>query len=158
MEPSTIFAIVAGAIIIFGRIINRAARRSNANTEHSFDPRHEFDNETSIPTRPNSSEVDILAGSILTQILAEKQRNEASAEDRHTIYTQRINPPKFVSNASVAPKPKKNNTAKKKVQPSTPTQESSAATNSAPMPELLDEFDLRKAVIFSEILKPKFDE
>ena len=158
MEPSTIFAIIAGAIIIFGRIINRAAKRSTTNTDQDFDTRHEFDNETSIPKRHNGSEVDTLAGSILAQILAEKHHTEIDEEEPQSIYTQRIPPPKFASNASVAPKPKKSNKTKKKIQPSAPIQESGTTTNNAPTPELLDDFDLRKAVIFSEILKPKFDE
>ena len=164
MEPSTIFAIAAGAIIIFGRIINRIAARSGNdadNTPPNFDTQHEFEAEDSIPARQNTSNADTLAGSILAQIIAERQRNQASPEAPQMAYTQRIHTPKFVSNASVAPKPKKaNNTskAKPKAQPQSPKTEGSAISNNTPTSEILEDFDLKKAVIFSEILKPKFDE
>ena len=164
MEPSTILAIAAGAIIIFGRIINRIAARSGNDTDDTLpnlDTQHEFEVEDSIPARQNTSDADTLAGSILAQIIAERQRNQASPEVPQMVYTQRIHTPKFVSNASVAPKPKKaNNTskAKPKAQPQSPKTEGSAISNNTPTSEILEDFDLKKAVIFSEILKPKFDE
>ena len=70
MEPSTIFAIAAGAIIIFGRIINRIVERSNISTDNTaqdLELQDELDDERALPTHQNRSEEDSLTGSILTQ-------------------------------------------------------------------------------------------
>lgn len=156
MEPSTIFAIAAGAIIIFGRIINRIIERSNISTDNTaqdLDLQDELNDERALPTHQNRSEEDTLAGSILAQFLAGKRYNEMNSENQQTVFTQRISTQKFAS---------RSNATTNKTQPKAQTQEqiteSSVADNETLTPEILEDFDLKKAVIFSEILKQKFDE
>lgn len=160
MDPSVIFAIVAGAIIIIGRIINRTAERNGndiEDTTQSFDAHHQFDGEEAIPARPSDSE-DTLAGTILAQIIAERKMQEQSRQ--FTAPVKQIATPRFASHTSTAPKTKTGKKPKTKAKPQ-PTQiEKTAPTTISELntDDLLDNFDLRKAVIYSEILKPKFDE
>lgn len=162
MDPSVIFAIAAGAIIIIGRIINRIAERSGNeidDTTQSFDAQHQFDGEETIPARPIDDE-DTLAGTILAQIIAERERRLEQSRQL-TMQTKQIQTPQFTTQTSTAHKPTKvAKKAKPKAKPqtkraenATPIKSSEANTN-----EMINDFDLRKAVIYSEILKPKFDE
>ena len=162
MDPSVIFAIAAGAIIIIGRIINRIAERSRNeidDTTQSFDAQHQFDGEEAIPARPIDDE-DTLAGTILAQIIAERERRLEQSRQL-TMQTKQIQTPQFATQTSTAHKPTKaTKKAKPKAKPqtkraenTTPIRSSEANTN-----EMINDFDLRKAVIYSEILKPKFDE
>ena len=66
--------------------------------------------------------------------------------------------PKFTSNASsTTPKAKRNNKAK--AQSKTSQKEIAIEKGSGTLSsDLVEDFDLRKAVIYSEILKSKFDE
>ena len=160
MDPSIIFLIAAGAIILIGRTINRIAERGGQEIEDttpSFDAQHEFDGEGAIPARQNTSEEETLAGTILAQILAEKRHKEMREQTLRTMTPTQIRAPKFTSNASATPKTKKNNKAK--AQPTGSQKEAAIEKGSSTQPsEIVEEFDLRKAVIYSEILKPKFDE
>lgn len=160
MDPSVIFAIAAGAIIIIGRIINRIAERSGNeidDTTQSFDAQHQFDGEEAIPARPNDDE-DTLAGTILAQIIAERERRLEQSR-QFTMQTKQIQAPQFATQTSTAHKPTK--AAKKaKAKPQTKRAENTTPIRSieANTNEMINDFDLRKAVIYSEILKPKFDE
>lgn len=155
MDPSVIFAIIAGTIIIVGRIINRIAEKNRneiEDTTHAFDAQHEFDGEEAIPARPNSDD-SMLAGSILAQILAEKHSKEVSERMLQPTY---IRAPKSTSIASTPKVTKKDNKTKPqpRVQQKSLGENNDAKSNS----EILEDLDLRKAVIYAEILKPKFDE
>lgn len=162
MDPSVIFAIAAGAIIIIGRIINRIAERSGNeidDTTQSFDAQHQFDGEEAIPARPNDDE-DTLAGTILAQIIAERERRLEQSRQL-TMQTKQIQTPQFVTQTSTAHKPTKAaKKAKPKANPQTKRAENATPIRSseANINEMINDFDLRKAVIYSEILKPKFDE
>jgi hypothetical protein len=163
MDPSVIFLIVAGAILFIGRTINRIAERSGNDvddTTQSFDAQHQFDGEEAIPARQNTSEEDTLADTILAQILAEKHRKEIRERMLQTMNPTQTHAPRFVSNASVAPKTQKVNKAKAqpKMQPKTPQKESKFEDNDTRTSNILEDFDVKKAFIYSEILNTKFDE
>ncbi len=163
MDPSVIFLIVAGAILFIGRTINRIAERSGNDvddTTQSFDAQHQFDGEEAIPTRQNTSEEDTLAGTILAQILAEKHRKEIRERMLQTMNPTQTHAPRFVSNASVAPTTQKNNKAKAqpKMQPKTPRKETKFEGNDTRTSNILEDFDIKKAFIYSEIFNTKFDE
>lgn len=164
MDPSVIFLIAAGAILFIGRTINRIAERSgNADddTTQSYDAQHQFDGEEAIPARQKKGEEEALAGTILAQILAEKHHKEIRERMLQTADSTQNHAPRFVSNTSTAPKAKKSNKAKARpnTQPKTPRKEIKFEdNNNTQTSEILEDFDLKKAVIFSEILKPKFDE
>ena len=149
MSSSSIFAIIAAVIIVVGRIINRVATAKGNDTDdttRSFDAAHEFDGEEAI------------AGTILAQILEERRKEQVPQQGIPQVYTKRIQPQKFVSSSTFstpakpkrAPKPKTN----------TPQIKAKNIIVEPQMegPSIAEEFDLKKAVIFSEILKPKFDE
>lgn len=163
MSSSSIFAIIAAVIIVVGRIINRVASAKGNDTDdttRSFDAAHEFDGEEAIPARkieiPKSEEA--LAGTILAQILEERRKEQVPQQGIPQVYTKRIQPQKFVSSSTFS------TTAKPKRAPKPKTQAAPAKAKSIPVepqsqnPSIAEEFDLKKAVIFSEILKPKFDE
>lgn len=161
MDPSIIFLIAAGAIILVGRTINRIAERNGQEIEDntpSFDAQHEFDGEEAIPARPKTSEEETLAGTILAQILAERHAKEMREQMSQTMTPTQTRAPKFTSNASgTTPKAKRNNKAK--AQSKTSQKEIAIEKGSGTLSsDLVEDFDLRKAVIYSEILKPKFDE
>lgn len=163
MDPSVIFLIVAGAILFIGRTINRIAERSGNDvddTTQSFDAQHQFDGEEAIPARQNTSEEDTLAGTILAQILAEKHHKEIRERMSQTMNPTQTHAPRFVSNASVAPTTQKNNKAKAqpKMQPKTPQKETKFKDNDTRTSNILEDFDVKKAFIYSEILNTKFDE
>ena len=163
MDPSVIFLIVAGAILFIGRTINRIAERSSNDvddTTQSFDAQHHFDGEEAIPARQNTSEEDTLAGTILAQILAEKHHKEIRERMLQTMNPTQTHAPRFVSNASVAPKTQKDNKAKAqpKMQPKTPRKETKFEDNDTRTSNILEDFDVKKAFIYSEILNTKFDE
>ena len=163
MDPSVIFLIVAGAILFIGRTINRIAERSGNDiddTTQSFDAQHQFDGEEAIPARQNTSEEDTLAGTILAQILAEKHHKEIRERMLQTMNPTQTHAPRFVSNASVAPTTQKNNKAKAqpKMQPKTPRKETKFEDNDTRTSNILEDFDVKKAFIYSEILNTKFDE
>ncbi len=150
MDPSVIFAIAAGAIIIIGRIINRIAEKSDSkieDTTHSLDAQHHFDGEEAIPARQNDNSAT-LTGSILAQILAEKHRREISEREISIPIKQ-----------TRTPKVQKKN--KEKTQPKTNTQPKATSiicNDNSSTTDIIEDFDLQKAVIYTEILKPKFDE
>lgn len=164
MDPSAIFAIAAGAIIIVGRAINRIAEKRGVeveNTTQSFDAQHEFDGEEAIPARPNGDD-ETLAGTILGQIIAERERRAQREDQQFTMHTKQTQTPQFVSRVSSST-PKRAKTTKRtktKSNPQPKRDENITTINNIEQntPELIDDFDLRKAVIYSEILKPKFDE
>lgn len=163
MDPSVIFLIVTGAILFIGRTINRIAERSGNDvddTTQSFDAQHQFDDEEAIPARQNTSEEDTLAGTILAQILAEKHHKEIHERMLQTMNPTQTHAPRFVSNASVAPTTQKNNKAKAqpKMQPTTPRKETKFEDNDTRTSNILEDFDVKKAFIYSEILNTKFDE
>lgn len=163
MDPSVIFLIVAGAILFIGRTINRIAERSGNDvddTTQSFDAQHQFDGEEAIPARQNTSEEDTLAGTILAQILAEKHHKEIRERMLQTMNPTQTHAPRFVSNVSVAPKTQKDNKAKAqpKMQPKTPLKETKFEDNDTRTSNILEDFDVKKAFIYSEILNTKFDE
>ena len=163
MDPSVIFLIVAGAILFIGRTINRIAERSGNDvddTTQSFDAQHQFDGEEAIPARQNTSEEDTIAGTILAQILAEKHRKEIRERMLQTMNPTQTHAPRFVSNASVAPTTQKNNKAKAqpKMQPKAPRKETKFEDNDTRTSNILEDFDVKKAFIYSEILNTKFDE
>lgn len=163
MSSSSIFAIIAAVIIVVGRIINRVASAKGNDTDdttRSFDAAHEFDGEEAIPARQievHKSE-EALTGTILAQILEERRKEQVPQQGIPQVYTKRIQPQKFVSSSTFsttakpkrAPKPKTN----------TPQIKAKNIIVEPQMegPSIAEEFDLKKAVIFSEILKPKFDE
>lgn len=162
MSSSSIFAIIAAVIIVVGRIINRVATAKGNDTDdttRSFDAAHEFDGEEAIPARkievPKSEEA--LTGTILAQILEERRKEQVPQHGIPQVYTKRIQPQKFVSSyTSTPPKPKR----APKPKTSTPQIKAKNIIVEPQMegPSIAEEFDLKKAVIFSEILKPKFDE
>lgn len=162
MSSSSIFAIIAAVIIVVGRIINRVATAKGNDTDdttRSFDAAHEFDGKEAIPARqievPNSEEV--LTGTILAQILEERRKEQIPQQGIPQVYTKRIQPQKFVSSyTSTPPKPKR----APKPKTNTPQIKAKNIIVEPQMegPSIAEEFDLKKAVIFSEILKPKFDE
>lgn len=162
MSSSSIFAIIAAVIIVVGRIINRVASAKGNDTNdttRSFDAAHEFDGEEAIPARkieiPKSKET--LAGTILAQILEERRKEQVPQQGIPQVYTKRIQPQKFVSSyTSTPPKPKR----APKPKTNTPQIKAKNIIVEPQMegPSIAKEFDLKKAVIFSEILKPKFDE
>lgn len=162
MSSSSIFAIIAAVIIVVGRIINRVATAKGNDTDdttRSFDAAHEFDGEEAIPARkieiPKSEEA--LAGTILAQILEERRKEQVPQQGIPQVYTKRIQPQKFVSSyTSTPPKPKR----APKPKTNTPQIKAKNIIVEPQMegPSIAEEFDLKKAVIFSEILKPKFDE
>ena len=162
MSSSSIFAIIAAVIIVVGRIINRVASAKGNDTDdttRSFDAAHEFDGEEAIPARqievPKSEEA--LAGTILAQILEEHRKEQVPQQGIPQVYTKRIQPQKFVSSyTSTPPKPKR----APKPKTNTPQIKAKNIIVEPQMegPSIAEEFDLKKAVIFSEILKPKFDE
>lgn len=162
MSSSSIFAIIAAVIIVVGRIINRVATAKGNDTDdttRSFDAAHEFDGEEAIPARkieiPKSEEA--LAGTILAQILEERRKEQIPQQGIPQVYTKRIQPQKFVSSyTSTPPKPKR----APKPKTNTPQIKAKNIIVEPQMegPSIAEEFDLKKAVIFSEILKPKFDE
>ena len=163
MDPSVIFLIVAGAILFIGRAINRIAERSGNDvddTTQSFDAQHQFDGEEAIPARQDTSEEDTLAGTILAQILAEKHHKEIRERMLQTMNPTQTHAPRFVSNASVAPTTQKNNKAKAqpKMQPKIPLKETKFEDNNTRTSNILEDFDVKKAFIYSEILNTKFDE
>lgn len=165
MDPSIIFLIVAGAILFIGRTINRIAERSGNDvddTTQSFDAQHQFDGEEAIPARQDTSEEDTLAGTILAQILAEKHHKEIRERMLQTMNPTQTHAPRFVSNASVAPKTQKDNKAKAqpKMQPKTktPRKDTKFEDNDTRTSNILEDFDVKKAFIYSEILNTKFDE
>ncbi|MBQ9146595.1 MAG: hypothetical protein IJX68_02630 [Rikenellaceae bacterium] len=162
MSSSSIFAVIAAVIIVVGRIINRVATAKGNDTDdttRSFDAAHEFDGEEAIPARkieiPKSEEA--LAGTILAQILEERRKEQVPQQGIPQVYTKRIQPQKFVSSyTSTPPKPKR----APKPKTNTPQIKAKNIIVEPQMegPSIAEEFDLKKAVIFSEILKPKFDE
>lgn len=162
MSSSSLFAIIAAVIIVVGRIINRVATDKGNDTDdttRSFDAAHEFDGEEAIPARkieiPKSEEA--LAGTILAQILEERKKAHIPQQGIPQVYTKRIQPQKFVSSyTSTPPKPKR----APKPKTNTPQIKAKNIIVEPQMegPSIAEEFDLKKAVIFSEILKPKFDE
>lgn len=162
MSSSSIFAIIAAVIIVVGRIINRVATAKGNDTDdttRSFDAAHEFDGEEAIPARqievPKSEEA--LTGTILAQILEERRKEQVPQQGIPQVYTKRIQPQKFVSSyTSTPPKPKR----APKPKTNTPQIKAKNIIVEPQMegPSIAEEFDLKKAVIFSEILKPKFDE
>lgn len=161
MDPSVIFLIAAGAIILFGRTINRVAEKSeqeaNNNTTPKSIPLHEINSNENTFTRQDASSEDPLAGTLIAQILSEQHQKEIQERMLRSINQTQTHSPKFVSNASVAPKPKKQ--SKVKPQPKNPKKETKVEESRvAPNSEIINDFDLKKAIIFSEILKPKFDE
>lgn len=162
MSSSSIFAIIAAVIIVIGRIMNRVAAAKGDDTDdttRSFDAAHEFDGEDAIPARRIEipKEEEALAGTILAQILEERKKAQIPQQGIPQVHTKRIQPQKFVSSSTYAP-------AKPKRAPKPKTQTAPAKTKSIPAepqaqgPSIAEEFDLKKAVIYSEILKPKFDE
>lgn len=160
MSSSSIFAIIAAVIIVVGRIINRVATAKGNDTDdttRSFDAAHEFDGEEAIPARkieiPKSEEA--LAGTILAQILEERRKEQVPQQGIPQVYTKRIQPQKFVSSyTSTPPKPKRAPKPKTQAAPAKSIPVEPQSQN----PSIAEEFDLKKAVIFFEILKPKFDE
>lgn len=163
MDPSAIFAIVAGAIIIIGRVINRIAEKRGVeieDTTQSFDAQHEFDGEEAIPARPKGDD-ETLAGTILGQIIAERERRAQREDQQFTMHTKQIQTPQFASRISTTPKRTKTTKRTKTKTSSQPKRVENITTtnnNEQNAPELIDDFDIRKAVIYSEILNPKFDE
>lgn len=160
MDPSVIFAIIAGVIIVLGRAINRRAEAANddtPDTTQSFDAEHEFDGEEAIPAR-QTRDFDDLADTILAQIMRERKRVEMTQTTTTT--PQSVHAPLFRSNATsipVTPKPK-NRTQPKAANKPVATTPSQTTTPSNETKLLDDEFDLRKAIIYAEILNVKFDE
>lgn len=155
MDPSAIFAIVAGTIIIVGRVLNRIAERSKAesdDTTHSLDAQHEFDDEESTPAQQNSAD-DTLPDTILAQILAEKHSRTVEEKALKTMPTKHIRTSQYASST-----PTKTNNKVKKQQKAQQLNTPIDNNNSTSTSEIIEEFDLRKAVIYAEILKPKFDE
>ncbi len=163
MDPSVIFLIAAGAIILIGRTINRIAERSGNDiddTTQSYDAQHQFDVEEAIPARQNTSEEDTLAGTILAQILSERHHKEIRERMLQTMNPTQHHTPRFTSDASATPKTEKNNKAKtqQKAQSNAAQKESKFEDNNTQPSEIIKDFDLRKAFIFAEILNTKFDE
>ncbi len=163
MDPSVILLIAAGAIILIGRTINRIAERSGNDiddTTQSYDAQHQFDGEEAIPARQNTSEEDTLAGTILAQILSERHQKEIRERMLQTMNPTQHHAPRFTSNASATPKTQKNNKAKAqpKMQPKTPRKETKFEDNNTRTSNILEDFDVKKAFIYSEILNTKFDE
>lgn len=170
MDSSVIFTIAVAAIIIVGKLLNRIAGTSGndtSDTTQEFDAAHEFDGKGAIPQPsrvPQKEEIDNLAEKIYAQILAEKRRIEAAEIPQpKPIYTAG-RAPQFHSTASFAPTPnqrtqKPKQTQKAQTKPKIKEAEiKRIAAIEEPKSEILNDFDLRKAVIYSEILKPKFDE
>lgn len=170
MDSSVIFTIAVVAIIIVGKLINRIAETSGndtSDTTQEFDAAHEFNGEGAIPQPsrvPQKEEIDNLAEKIYAQILAEKRRIEAAGIPQpKPIYTAG-RAPQFHSTSTVAPTPNKRaqkakQPKKAQIKPQIKEAEIKAiAAIDEPKSEIINDFDLRKAVIYSEILKPKFDE
>ena len=162
MEPSTIFAIVAGVIILFGRIASRVAERSRNTVEDSAQnhdtQRTLYDEEGSLVSQSTIEPEEAFAGSILAQILAEKRLNAGNNEKRTSTYTQRLKPAELTSNTGATSKPAKTDKIKDSTRFSGPSSEANTEVGNTTNLEVIEDFDLKKAVIYSEILKPKFDE
>lgn len=157
-------------------------------TTREFDAEHDFSGEEAIPARkiePNNipnfekmldDDQEALAKAIRKQIIESRKRVEAARQNRPYIPTQAEstsihNAPRFEYTSSRGevtipqarkPKPQPKKTAPK--QSATVTKNTTsqlqdintAASNE--MSDIAEEFDLAKAVIYAEILKPKFDQ
>ena len=184
MSSSSIFAIITAVIIIIGRLINRSADKmqNNDSTTESFDAEHDFSGEEAIPARetkhkPHSfdhiidDEPDPLAKAIREHIITTREMAIEAQQNRHARNIEggiAQNRPQFESKPmrgegttpqvrKPKPQPKK---AKPAYQPTTakPQNQNASIASANESSEICEEFDLAKAVIYAEILNPKFDQ
>ena len=181
MSSSSIFAIITAAIIILGRIINRHAEKqpNSDDASREFDTEHDFSSEDTTyarEARMQDDDQETLAKVIREQIIEARKRVEATRQNHPhmpatTEGSATFNTPRFETTSSrreiiipqsqkSKPQPKKT-TSKQSVATTKDTkqqlQNSNTATTSQTS-DIAEEFDLAKAVIYAEILNPKFDQ
>lgn len=181
MSSSSIFAIITAVIIILGRIINRHAEKQSNSDDASreFDTEHDFSSEDTTfarEVRMQDDDQETLAKVIREQIIEARKRVEATRQNHPhmpatTEGSATFNTPRFETTSSrreiiipqsqkSKPQPKKT-TSKQSVATTKDTkqqlQNSNTATTSQTS-DIAEEFDLVKAVIYAEILNPKFDQ
>lgn len=182
MSSSSIFAIIIAVIIILGRIINRHAEKQSNSDDASreFDTEHDFSSEDTTSAREvrmQDDDQETLAKVIREQIIEARKRVEATRQNHpHTPTTTTegsatFNTPRFETTSSrreiiipqsqkFKPQPKKT-TSKQSVSTTKDTKQQLQNSNTAATSQTSDiaeEFDLVKAVIYAEILNPKFDQ
>ncbi|MBQ5719228.1 MAG: hypothetical protein IIV65_01605 [Alistipes sp.] len=181
MSSSSIFAIITAAIIILGRIINRHAEKqpNSDDASREFDTEHDFSSEDTTSAREvrmQDDDQETLAKVIREQIIEARKRVEATRQNHPhmpatTEGSATFNTPRFETTSSrreiiipqsqkFKPQPKKT-ASKQSVSTTKDTkqqlQNSNTATTSQTS-DIAEEFDLVKAVIYAEILNPKFDQ
>mgnify|MGYP003313811874 CR=1 FL=1 len=181
MSSSSIFAIITAVIIILGRIINRHAEKqpNSDDASREFDTEHDFSSEDTTSAREvrmQDDDQETLAKVIREQITEARKRVEATRQNpphmpAKTEGSATFNTPRFETTSSrreiiipqsqkSKPQPKKT-TSKQSVATTKDTkqqlQNSNTATTSQTS-DIAEEFDLVKAVIYAEILNPKFDQ
>ena len=181
MSSSSIFAIITAVIIILGRIINRHAEKqpNSDDASREFDTEHDFSSEDTTSAREvrmQDDDQETLAKVIREQIIEARKRVEATRQNHPhmpatTEGSATFNTPRFETTSSrreiiipqsqkSKPQPKKT-TSKQSVPTTKDTkqqlQNSNTATTSQAS-DIAEEFDLVKAVIYAEILNPKFDQ
>ena len=181
MSSSSIFAIITTVIIILGRIINRHAEKqpNSDDASREFDTEHDFSSEDTTSAREvrmQDDDQETLAKVIREQIIEARKRVEATRQNHPhmpatTEGSATFNTPRFETTSSrreiiipqsqkSKPQPKKT-TSTQSVATTKDTkqqlQNSNTATTSQTS-DIAEEFDLVKAVIYAEILNPKFDQ
>jgi hypothetical protein len=181
MSSSSIFAIITAVIIILGRIINRHAEKqpNSDDASREFDTEHDFSSEDTTSAREvrmQDDDQETLAKVIREQIIEARKRVEATRQNHPhmpatTESSATFNTPRFETTSSrreiIIPQPQKSKpqpkktTSKQSVATTKDTkqqlQNSNTATTSQTS-DIAEEFDLVKAVIYAEILNPKFDQ
>lgn len=181
MSSSSIFAIITAVIIILGRIINRHAEKqpNSDDASREFDTEHDFSSEDTTSAREvrmQDDDQETLAKVIREQIIEARKRVEATRQNHPhmpatTESSATFNTPRFETTSSrreiFIPQPQKS-----KPQPKKTTSKQSVATTkdtkqqlqnsntvtTSQTSDIAEEFDLAKAVIYAEILNPKFDQ
>ena len=182
MSSSSIFAIITAVIIILGRIINRHAEKqpNSDDASREFDTEHDFSSEDTTYAREvrmqDDDDQETLAKVIREQIIEARKRVEATRQNHPhmpatTEGSATFNTPRFETTSSrreiiipqsqkSKPQPKKT-TSKQSVATTKDTKQQLQSSNTATTSQTSDiaeEFDLAKAVIYAEILNPKFDQ
>ena len=181
MSSSSIFAIITAVIIILGRIINRHAEKqpNSDDASREFDTEHDFSSEDTTSAREvrmQDDDQETLAKVIREQIIEARKRVEDTRQNHpHMSATTEgsatFNTPRFETTSSrreiIIPqsqksKPqRKKTTSKQSVATTKDTKQQLQSSNTATTSQTSDiaeEFDLVKAVIYAEILNPKFDQ
>jgi hypothetical protein len=181
MSSSSIFAIITAVIIILGRIINRHAEKqpNSDDASREFDTEHDFSSEDTTyarEVRMQDDDQETLAKVIREQIIEARKRVEATRQNHPhmpatTEGSTTFNTPRFETTSSrreiIIPQSQKSKpqhkktTSKQSVATTKDTKQQLQSSNTAitsQTSDIAEEFDLVKAVIYAEILNPKFDQ